>query len=85
MAQGSLLLLVDVRAALNSGEARRLREAANLSIGEVAKACDVDQSTVWRWERGTRTPRGEPAVAYARFIQSLRRRSGAAAESREPA
>lgn len=73
MAQAAQLLrLSRIRAAVNSGEARRLREAAHLSIGEVARACGVDQSTVWRWERGTRTPRGRQALAYGELIDSLR-------------
>ncbi|MEU1219184.1 helix-turn-helix domain-containing protein [Streptomyces microflavus] len=67
-----LLQLARVRAAVNSGEARRLREASDLSIGEVARACGVDQSTVWRWERGARKPRGGGALAYGELIDSLR-------------
>ncbi|WP_173266521.1 helix-turn-helix domain-containing protein [Streptomyces pacificus] len=73
MAQAAQLLrLSRIRAAANSGEARRLREAAHLSIAEVARACGVDQSTVWRWERGTRRPRGRQALAYGELIDSLR-------------
>lgn len=67
-----LLRLSQVRAAVTSGEAKRLREAAHLSIGEVARACGVDQSTIWRYEQGTRKPRGRQALAYAELIDSLR-------------
>lgn len=74
MAQAPILRLVWVRAAVSSGEARRLREAAQLSIGEVASACGVDQSTVWRWERGARSPRGDKALRYGELIESLRDR-----------
>lgn len=70
-----LLRLADVRAALSNGEARRLREAADLSISEIAHACGVDQSTVWRWERGTRKPRGEAALRYGQLIEDLRKRT----------
>jgi DNA-binding transcriptional regulator YiaG len=74
MAQGlHILRLAQVRAAVSSGEARRLREEAQLSIGEVARACGVDQSTVWRWERGTRQPRGRPALALADLLEDLRK------------
>ncbi|WP_370592673.1 helix-turn-helix domain-containing protein [Streptomyces sp. NBRC 109706] len=66
---------MEVRAAVRSGEAQRLRVAAQLSIGEVAHACGVDQSTVWRWEKGKRRPRGSGALAYAGLIASLRERS----------
>lgn len=72
MGQTQILRLAWVRAAVSSGEARRLREAAHLSVGEVAAACGVDQSTIWRYERGTRSPRGEAALRYADLIQSLR-------------
>ena len=70
-----LLRLARVRAAVTSGEARRLREAAHLSISEIAHACGVDQSTVWRWERGIRKPRGRPALAYGTLLDSLRNAS----------
>jgi DNA-binding transcriptional regulator YiaG len=73
MAQtAQLLRLAEVRAAVSSGEARRLREAADLSISEIARACGVDQSTVWRWERGARKPRGEAALKYGELINELR-------------
>lgn len=76
MAQtAQLLRLADVRAALSNGEARRLREAADLSISEIAHACGVDQSTVWRWERGMRKPRGEAALRYGQLIEDLRKRT----------
>lgn len=75
MAQAQILRLADVRAALASGEAQRLREAAQLSIGEVARACGVDQSTVWRWEQGKRLPRGQTAIRYADVIDSLRKQA----------
>src|SRR5690349_9422666 len=73
-----IVRLAQVRAAVSSGEARRLREQAQLTIGEVAHACGVDQSTVWRWERGMRQPRGRPALALADLIDCLRTESHAA-------
>lgn len=78
MAQAQILRLADVRAALASGEAQRLREAAQLSIGEVARACGVDQSTVWRWEQGKRIPRGQTAIRYGNVINSLRKQASSA-------
>jgi DNA-binding transcriptional regulator YiaG len=72
MAQAQILRLAWVRAAISSGEAQRLREEAQLTIGEVARACGVDQSTVWRWESGQRRPRGQPALKLASLIESLR-------------
>lgn len=85
MNQAPILRLAGVRAAVSSGEARRLREIAQLSIGEVAKACGVDQSTVWRWERGTRKPRGDAALAYGELIESLRKAAAPAPTKRETA
>lgn len=75
MTDTQVLRLADVRAAVTSGEAERLRTAAQLSISEVARACGVDQSTVWRWERGTRRPRGEAALLYGQLIDSLRKKT----------
>lgn len=85
MTDTQVLRLADVRAAVTSGEAERLRTAAQLSIGEVARACGVDQSTVWRWERGTRKPRGEAALAYGELIESLRKKAAPAPSQRESA
>jgi DNA-binding transcriptional regulator YiaG len=79
------LRLAGVRAALANGEAKRLREAAQLSIGEVARACGVDQSTVWRWEQGKRLPRGRHAMQYADVLDSLKSQTETAAEDRQTA
>lgn len=75
MTDTQVLRLAEVRAAVASGEAELLRTAARLSIGEVARACGVDQSTVWRWERGLRKPRGDAALLYGRLISELRKRT----------
>ncbi|WP_438478993.1 helix-turn-helix domain-containing protein [Streptomyces asiaticus] len=83
MAQVHLLRLAQVRAAVSSGEAERLRVAARLSIGEVARACGVDQSTVWRWENGMRKPRGRGALAYGELIESLRTQDSVTADAKE--
>lgn len=85
MTDTQVLRLAEVRAAVTSGEAERLRTAAQLSIGEVARACGVDQSTVWRWERGVRKPRGEGALLYGQLIDSLRERAALAPPARETA
>lgn len=77
MAQAAqLLVLVRLRAVASSGEARRIREAARLSISELANACGVDQSTIWRWEHGHRSPRGERGLAYGQLIETLRKETG---------
>lgn len=75
-ARDELLRLVELRVALSSGEARRLRESHDLSLGEIARAVGMDQATIWRWENGTRKPReGASALAYADLLADLRKRS----------
>ena len=69
-----LVRLADVRDAARSGEARRLRVAAELSLAEVARAVGVAVPTVLRWERGERTPRGKPAIRYAKLLEALEKR-----------
>ena len=67
--------VMEVRALARSGEARTIREAAGLSIREVAAAVGVAPSTVWRWENGAVMPRWEDAQRYARLLQQLRERA----------
>lgn len=64
-------LVASVRAMAASGEAKRRRIARDLPIGEIARAVGVDTATVWRWENGKRSPRGERAVRYAKVLASL--------------
>lgn len=74
MAQATQLLrLARLRTLITSGEAKRIREAADVSIGEAARASGLSESTVWRWEQGHRRPRGESALAYADLLETLRR------------
>lgn len=67
--------LTRVRALLASGEAKRRRVDAGLSLRELADACGVDATTVWRWEEGRRIPRGHHAQDYARVLDLLAPRS----------
>ncbi|WP_030764279.1 helix-turn-helix domain-containing protein [Streptomyces sp. NRRL F-2664] len=52
-------------------ERRRLREAAELTLDEVAAAVGVTASTVRSWESGRTTPRGRKHHAYVRFLTGL--------------
>lgn len=75
-----LLRLTAARRAATSGEGRRRREAAGLSLREVAGALGVDPTTLQKWERGDRAPRGEPAIRWMDLLDQL-----AAASPRIPA
>jgi transcriptional regulator with XRE-family HTH domain len=63
--------LVLLRRALADGTARRLREAAGLSLADVARPAGVTAATISRWESGTRTPRAEQALRYAAVLKAL--------------
>jgi DNA-binding transcriptional regulator YiaG len=63
--------LAEARALVASGEARRIREAARLSLVNVAGAVGADPSAIGRWERGERTPRGPAALKYAQLLTRL--------------
>ncbi|MFE5724769.1 helix-turn-helix domain-containing protein [Streptomyces erythrochromogenes] len=52
-------------------ERRRLREAAELTLDEVAAAMGVTAATVRHWESGRTNPRGRKHDAYARFLDGL--------------
>jgi DNA-binding transcriptional regulator YiaG len=66
-----LVELRDLRRFLRTGQARRLRLRAGLSLPEVAGAIGASAPAVYRWEVGERSPRGERAVRYWRLLQSL--------------
>jgi len=60
-----------VRRLVRSGHARRIREEAQLSQGEVAKIVGVTSAAVSRWESGDRMPQGEAAIRYGELLRSL--------------
>jgi transcriptional regulator with XRE-family HTH domain len=65
------LRLVQARCLAASGEGKAIREAVGLSLREEADAIGLSVSALFRWENGERTPRGEPAVAWAKFLDQL--------------
>jgi DNA-binding transcriptional regulator YiaG len=69
--------LAEVRQLIASGEAKKRRILAGFSLSEVAGPCHVDTSTVWRWEEGIRTPRGQMAQRYWQVLTMMRPRAGA--------
>ncbi|WP_409331141.1 helix-turn-helix domain-containing protein [Trujillonella humicola] len=65
--------LLQARALLASGEARRIRLAAGVSAGQIASDIGVSVSAVQRWERGERIPRTRAAGDYAELLLRLQR------------
>lgn len=63
--------LAEVREMCASGRARRIRQAAKLSLSEVAEDLGVTFVTISRWELGKRSPRGEAALQYLDLLQRL--------------
>ncbi|MGP4024386.1 helix-turn-helix transcriptional regulator [Actinomadura sp. 3N407] len=54
-------------------EARRIREAAEVTQERMAEELGVHRVTVARWEDGTRRPRGKTRDAYATLLAELRK------------
>jgi len=73
MTTRQMIELTEARRLLRSGEARRIRVAAGLSQPEIARTIGVSPSAISRWETGSRRPTGEPALAFAELLTSLRK------------
>jgi DNA-binding transcriptional regulator YiaG len=50
---------------------REIRDAAGVSQARLADELGAHLQTVHRWEAGTREPRGELRLAYARLLRQL--------------
>ena len=66
-------LVSEARRLAGGGGARAIRVAAGVTLYEVAAACGVYPSTVGRWEKGERRPRGRGAAQYALVLRELAR------------
>lgn len=55
------------------GRGRELREAAGISLRELARLLDVDVATLSRWERGEVQPRSSGAIRWVLVCQELQR------------
>jgi transcriptional regulator with XRE-family HTH domain len=71
-----VLALSATRRAAQSGQARRIRIAAGLSLADLAAALGVSRAALSRWETGHRIPRGEAAQRYAGLLDALARQVG---------
>lgn len=65
--------LTAMRRLLKTGTAVQLRQGADLSRSEVAAMLQVSREALQKWELGDRTPRGRPALRYARLLERLQR------------
>lgn len=63
-----------VRGACKSGEARRIRTEAGVTLAEVAAEAGVSEGLVSKWERQERSPRTDVALVYAGILRRLARR-----------
>ena len=66
-----LVRLTKLREMLSSGEAQRIRTKAGVSRGEAARACQVQENTVMRWETGRKRPLTRRALGYLRLVEML--------------
>lgn len=67
-----LVKVASARDACRNGAARALRLSAGLSLREIAEEVGAgDPSTVLRWEKGQRRPRGEMAERYGDLLDRL--------------
>ena len=63
------------RAELKSGAARHRREAAGVSMRDVARVIGVTGQAVHYWETGRSVPSVAHALAYGRVLAALSRRA----------
>ena len=62
-----------VRSLFASGDARRLRESASLSLEDVARAVGVNRSSIYRWESGETRPSRDEAIRAGALFAALKR------------
>jgi DNA-binding transcriptional regulator YiaG len=65
------VLLAQVREALRSGEAQRVRHESGLSKRQLADLAKVSRPTVVRYELLDRAPSGPEGLRYARVLVQL--------------
>ena len=63
--------LARARSLAASGEGRRRRIAADVSLSELAAEVGCAHSTVWKWELGLRRPNGQAALNYLAALDRL--------------
>lgn len=71
MTTDDLLLLRRTRSRVKSGAARSVRIDSGLSRLEVARAAEISERSLIRWEQGRTTPHGPAALRYGRVLDRL--------------
>jgi DNA-binding transcriptional regulator YiaG len=71
MQMSEIMLLVEAHKKARSGDAKKIRQKAGLTMAQVAAVIGVGESTVSRWEGGSRKPRGEHALKWAALLNEL--------------
>ena len=72
MALTTLDHTVQVREMILTGEARRLRLDAKISLSSIAQEVGVSIATVSHWELNRRQPRGKGALRYLQALNKIR-------------
>lgn len=65
--------LADARGLVRSGQGRRARERAGVSLEELAAAVGVSVVELMAWELREREPEGAAAADYVRVVRRLSR------------
>lgn len=65
----------ELRGLMDTGRARKIREAAGLSRAALAVDLEVDALTIARWEGGVSTPRRGNALRYLRLLRRIERQA----------
>jgi DNA-binding transcriptional regulator YiaG len=65
------LEIARARDLIRTGRAEAIRINAGLVRSDIARTLKVSPSTVGRWEKGARVPRGEMAKRYAKLLRDL--------------
>lgn len=69
--ESHIMAMARLRRLVRSGEARRIRERAQVRQREVAEELGVSIPTVFKWEEGRRGPNNQHAVPYLRLLDAL--------------
>jgi len=73
--RSDLQAVISVRAALRSGDARKIRERLGVSAADLARVVGVSRAAVSDWERGRRVPTAGHALAYGKALAAVERKA----------